>query len=96
MPPVRGNHGRRCGCPPLPRAPIAASFLRSMTASFPPIAPDARVVIYPDAGHAAHLQQPMQARRRLEVLSAHHVRDALDGIIDDDREMIARRGLLAD
>ncbi len=38
-----------------------------------------------------HLQQPVDARRPEQIVSAHHVRDALERIVDDDRKMVARR-----
>src|SRR3954465_15217493 len=41
------------------------------------------------------LQQHVQVCRGLEVLPAHHMRDALHGVVEDDREVVARRHLLA-
>ena len=62
------------------------------------------------AGHIAHqtvvaiarrrdaeqrLQQAMRARRREQVAAAHDVADALQRVVDDDRQMVARRHVLA-
>ena len=41
------------------------------------------------------LQQPMHAGRPEQVLAAHHLRHALQGVVDHHREMIAGRRLLA-
>ena len=41
------------------------------------------------------LQQPMHARRVKKILAAHDIGDALQRVVDDDREMIARRRVLA-
>ena len=41
------------------------------------------------------LQQAMHAGRPEQVLAAHHVGDALQGVVDHDRQMVAGRRLLA-
>ena len=41
------------------------------------------------------LQQSMHARRVKKILAAHDIGDALQRVVDDDREMIARRRVLA-
>ena len=66
------------------------------TASSPSLVEDQAVVEIARLGKAEQrLQQPMHRRRGFEVLAAHHVRDALERIVDDDRDVIARRDLLA-
>jgi hypothetical protein len=42
------------------------------------------------------LQEPVEIGRGLEILAADHMRDALDGVVQHDGEMIARRHVLAD
>lgn len=41
------------------------------------------------------LQQTMQARRLEEIPAAHHVRHALQRVVDDDGDVIARGRILA-
>ncbi len=43
----------------------------------------------------ASLQQDVEVRRRLEVPAPHHMGDLLDRIVHHDREVIARRRILA-
>ena len=41
------------------------------------------------------LEQTMDMRRFKEIAAARHMRDALDRIVDDDGEMVARADILA-
>jgi hypothetical protein len=47
-------------------------------------------------GFKQDLEEAVQAGGRIEIPSADHMRDPLHGIIDDNGEMIARRGVLSD
>ena len=42
-----------------------------------------------------HLQQPVDAGRPEQVSTAHDIGDALQGVIDDDGEMVTRRRIFA-
>ena len=75
------------------RRPVAADRFRKFS---PRVVADQRVMPVAGLRQAEQaLQQPVDAGRPEQVLAAHHVGHALQGVVDHDREMIAGRRFLA-
>ena len=75
------------------RIPVAADRLRQL----PPLAVEHEAVVPVGRLRQAEqmLQQPVHAGRPEQVGAAHHLGDALQGVVDHHREVIAGRRLLA-